>query len=307
VGGARPGAAARPIVPPDVPQFFAPDAAGGPVPLTPVVYGAANVRFTDPKLKVDVVRLVTWTTPIADAAVAVDWDAATAVDWPPESLERDAPDDAAYASVPGAALKAKNYDAWSKQFVTAIATRESLELLRSPSTGELSRPDESERDFRARLQQASREGRDRALEALRRKYAPRQAALDEKLRRAQQALERESQQASGQKLQTMISVGATLMSALMGRKAISASTLGRATTAARGFGRSMKESDDITRAQSTVQAVEEQRQALEDELKTETATLESAGDPATETFERVEVKPKRTNIAIKLVALVWSR
>jgi hypothetical protein len=305
--GARPGAAARPIVPPDVPQFFAPDAAGGPVPLTPVVYGAANVRFTDPKLKVDVVRLVTWTTPIADAAVAVDWDAATAVDWPPESLERDAPDDAAYASVPGAALKAKNYDAWSKQFVTAIATRESLELLRSPSTGELSRPDESERDFRARLQQASREGRDRALEALRRKYAPRQAALDEKLRRAQQALERESQQASGQKLQTMISVGATLMSALMGRKAISASTLGRATTAARGFGRSMKESDDITRAQSTVQAVEEQRQALEDELKTETATLESAGDPATETFERVEVKPKRTNIAIKLVALVWSR
>jgi hypothetical protein len=56
-----------------------------------------------------------------------------------------------------------------------------------------------------------------------------------------------------------------------------------------------------------VQAVEEQRQALEDELKTETATLESAGDPATETFERVEVKPKRTNIAIKLVALVWSR
>jgi hypothetical protein len=97
------------------------------------------------------------------------------------------------------------------------------------------------------------------------------------------------------------------MSALMGRKAISASTLGRATTAARGFGRSMKESDDITRAQSTVQAVEEQRQALEDELKTETATLESAGDPATETFERVEVKPKRTNIAIKLVALVWSR
>ena len=45
-------------------------------------------------------------------------------------------------------------------------------MLRSPSTGETSRPDESERDFRARLQQASRESRDRALDALRRKYAP---------------------------------------------------------------------------------------------------------------------------------------
>ena len=105
----------------------------------------------------------------------------------------------------------------------------------------------------------------------------------------------------------MISVGATLMGALMGRKAISASTIGRATTAARGMGRTMNESDDIDRAKQTVTAIEEQRQALEDELRTETATLESIGNPATETFERVSIKPKRTNVAVKLVALVWSR
>ena len=104
----------------------------------------------------------------------------------------------------------------------------------------------------------------------------------------------------------MISVGATLMGALMGRKAITASTIGRATTAVRGVGRSMKESEDIGRAQETVQAIDEQRQALEDEMKLETATLEAAGDPATETFERVTVKPKRTNIAVKLVWLMWS-
>ena len=42
-------------------------------------------------------------------------------------------------------------------------------------------------------------------------------------------VQRESEQASGQKLQTMISVGATLMGALMGRKAITASTLNDST------------------------------------------------------------------------------
>jgi len=299
-------ASGRPVVPPQIPEFFLPDAVGGPVPLTPLVYGAANVRFVEPKLKVDVSRLITWTTPIADGAVAVEWESATPVDAAPELLEREPPDDASFAAVPAAALKPKSYDAWAKQFITAVIAREELEVLRSPSTGELSRPDEAEREFRARLQQASRESRDRALEALRRKYAPRQAALDEKLRRARQAVERESQQATGQKLQTMISVGATLMGALMGRKAISASTVGRATTAVRGMGRTMKESDDIARAQQTTQAIEEQRQALEDELKLEAATLESAGDPATETFERMTVKPKRANVAVKLVALVWS-
>jgi len=287
--------------------FFSPDATGGRVPLTPVLYGSANVRFLDTKARVDVTKLVTWTTPIGDGAVAVDWDAAAVIDLLPEMLERDAPDEATFAQVPAAALKSKNYDAWSKQFVTSVTTKESLDVLRSPSTGELSRPDESERDFRARLQQSSRESRDRAIETLRKKFAPRQAALDEKLRRAQQKLEVESQQASGQKLQTMISVGATLMGALMGRKAISASTIGRATTAARGMSRTMKESEDISRASETVQAVTEQRQALEDELKMETSTLEAAGDPATETFDRISVKPKRANVTVKLVSLLWVR
>jgi hypothetical protein len=270
-----------------------------------MVYAAANIRFVDPRLNVDVAKLVTWTAPVSGGAVAVDWDGSTAVDLAPELLERDPPDGAAYGDVPAPALKPKNYDAWGKQFVAALLARESLDLLHSASTDEVSHPDESERDFRARLQQTSREKRDRALDALRRKYAPRQAALDEKLRRAQATVSRESEQATGQKLQTAISVGATLVSMFMGRKAVSASSIGRATTAARGIGKTMKESEDIARAQQDVEAVQQQRQALDDELKTESASLEAAADPATETFERISIKPKRANISLKLTALVW--
>src|SRR5262249_39378993 len=57
--------AARPVVPPDVPQFFAPDAAAAVTkPLRPVLYGEATVRFVDPKLKIDTLRLVTRATAI---------------------------------------------------------------------------------------------------------------------------------------------------------------------------------------------------------------------------------------------------
>src|SRR5581483_10615368 len=200
-------AAARPVVPPDVPQFFAPDAAAAvTTPLRPVLYGAATVRFVDPKRNIDTLRLVTRTTAIGDGAVAVDWSAAQPVEWPPESLEHEAPEGAVFGNLPAAAFKAKNYDAWTKQFAAVLSASEALELFESPASGAVSLPDESERDFRARLHQSSREGRDRALETLRRKYAPRQAALEEKLRRARQAVERESEQATGQGLQTAISV-----------------------------------------------------------------------------------------------------
>ena len=207
--------------------------------------------------------------------------------------------------VPAAAAKAKNYAVWSKQLGTWLSGNEAIELMKSPSTGEVSNPDESERDFRARLQHTGRESRDRAVDALRKKYGPKQAALEEKLRRAKQAAERESQQATGAKLQTAISVGATLVGALFGRKAISAGTIGRATTVARGVGRTMKESEDTQRAEQTVAAIEEQQQQLEADLAAETAALDASSAAVTETFERVVLKPKKGNVNVKLVALVW--
>ena len=55
-----------------------------------------------------------------------------------------------------------------------------------------------------RLQESTREQRDRAIEALRQKYAPKQAALQERLRRAEQTVARESEQATQQGEQAMV-------------------------------------------------------------------------------------------------------
>ena len=55
-----------------------------------------------------------------------------------------------------------------------------------------------------------------------------------------------------------VSLGATIFGALLGRKAISASSLGRATTAARGMSRIGKESQDVTRATENVTALKSQ-------------------------------------------------
>jgi len=303
-GGAGDVAGSRPVLAPDVPQYFT-GAVSATHPLEPVAYAAADVRFTDSKLGVDTAHSVAFMAPVTDGAVPVDWSAAERVEVMPDALQRDAPEGASFAALPGPAAKAKNYAAWNKQFNAWLSANETLSLLKSPTTGEVSNPDESERDFRARLHHAGREARDGAVDALRKKYGPRRAALDEKLRRAKQSLEKESEQATGAQLQTAISVGATLVGALLGRKAISASTLGRATTAARGVGRAMKESEDITRARETVAAIEAQIKTLDDELQTETTGFETTSDAVSEKLETVTLKPKRGGVAVKVVALVW--
>ena len=69
-----------------------------------------------------------------------------------------------FVELPGVATRARSYDAWRKDFASWLYRNQKLDLLRSPRLAAVSRPNESERDFRLRLQQAAREKRDEAVE-----------------------------------------------------------------------------------------------------------------------------------------------
>ncbi|MDQ5845370.1 MAG: ATP-binding protein [Acidobacteriota bacterium] len=302
------GSATRqPVLPPEVSQYFVPvrsNVNDATLVYHPMLVGAAEVHFSDKK--VDTTRELTLLAPIGDGAVTVDWDHASAVDLPVADLEQQAEENAQFAELPSAAGKAKSYSAWKKDFAGWIYRNQKLELLKSSKLGEVSNPEELERDFRVRLQQTAREERDEAVEKLRQKYAPKFAALEEKRRRAEQAVARESEQSSGQKMQTAISFGATLLSSFMGRKSLSLTTLGRATTAARGVGRSMKEAQDVGRAQETVAAVGQQLAELDTQFKSETEALDRSFDAQTEPLETVTLKPTKTNINVQVLGLAWT-
>jgi hypothetical protein len=298
----------RPVLPPEIPQYFialrGTAASGATLTYHAMILGAGEIRYSDTK-SVDMTQQLTLLGSIGEGAVALDWAQASTIDVRVEDLESEPDSSASFADVPASANKAKNFDAWKKDFASWIYRYQRLDLLESPSVGIVSNPGESEADFRVRLRQLGREKRDEATEKLRQKYAPKIAALEERKRRAVQAVERESQQATAAKLQTAISLGATLLSSFMGRKTLSTSTLGRATTTARGIGRSMKESQDASRAEESVEAIAQQQAELEAQFKAEVDSLEKSTDSQTEQLEKVSLKPTKSNIAVKLVALVW--
>jgi hypothetical protein len=295
-------ASARPIVPPDVPQYFAPGAAASWVPM---LVGAARVSYSDAKLGLDETSDVVVWTPLTDGPVAADWEHAEPADFAVGALTREPAGRGQFAPLPPPAAKAKSYAGWTKDFVSWAARSQSVELLRSSRLKLTSHPGESEGDFRVRVQHALREQRDAAVEALRAKQAPKLAALEEKIRKAGQNVQKESQQASEQKMSTAVSFGATVMGALLGRKAVSLSTLGRATTAARGVGRMGREAQDVARAQATLDTLTAQREALATSLEAELQQVQQDWSADGESFERVVVKPKRGGVQPQLVALVW--
>ncbi len=294
------------ILPPEITQYYIPvRSSGESLTYHPMLLGAAEVCYSNSKT-VEVTQQLTLLTAITDGPVSLDWSQAVALDLPVEDLETEPQSEAQFAEVPANATRVKNYATWRKDFASWIYRNQRLELLESPSLNIVSNPGESERDFRVRLQQLSREQRDDAVEKLRQKYAPKFEQLEERKRRAEQAVARETEQAKGQKMQTAISFGATLLSSFLGRKRASLSTLGRATTAVRGVGRSMKESQDVDRAEDNVAAITQKLADLEAEFQTETAALERSLDPQTEQLDKVSLKPTKANIAVKLVTLAWA-
>ncbi len=292
----------RPVLPSQVPQYFLPSGnQRTPLAYRPMLLGISQIRFSDVKKKVDVTRELEFLAPITNDPVPVDWEGAKKTDLTMPDLSNQPEEPAKYADLPSAASVPKNYAAWQKDFANWLLRSQKLELLRSPGLNQYSRPGESESDFRIRMQLAARELADDNMEKLRNKYAPKYTALDERIRKAEMAVDKEQDQVKRQRYQGAVSLGSTLLGAFVGRKATSG-----ATRTVRDYQRVQKEKKDIEFAGENLQALQQQRKKLEEDFQLEVKALGQRIDPLTEKLETISIASTRTNITVKLVALVWS-
>ena len=289
----------RPALPPAVPQVFLPASGSEPVIYSPRLLGAATIRFTDGKLGVEQTREAILFAPIPAGLSGAEWTELSGVRL--SELEKTPAAGAEFEDAPPAAGRPKNYAAWEKDCRQAIVENQRLQVFRCADLKTTSKANETEAEFKARIALAGRENRDAGVEALRKKYAPKVASLQARLARADAAVQRQKEQASQARMQTFISVGSTLLGALLGRKTLSASTIGKATTAARGVGRSIQEGSQAATAEQSAEAIRQQIAEIETEIEAESAAL-AATEPS---IEIVEVKPVRSGVSVRLIALAW--
>ena len=294
-----------PVLPPDVPQFFIPPKGlVDALSYHPAVIALADVSFASAKYGVTEQRRVVVLGSMDDGPITLEWDGGERIELDPSVLERGPRDGAAFGALPKAAASARSYAAWGKAFQKWVVTNEQIELMRSGTLKLTSSVGETERDFRIRLQVQAREHRDADVETLRGKYATKLASLQERVRRAEQAVAREQSQASQAKVDTVLSVGSAILGAVFGRGKI-AGTVGKMGTAARGMGRAAQQSSDVTRANESVQALQQQYADLEAKLQEEIDALGATYDAQRETLERLPIKAKSGDVHVQLVALAW--
>ena len=296
--------AGRPSLPPQIPEYFLSlrgAKPAGALPLyKPVICALGDVHFAGGQN----LRQV-FMADVGSEILSLNWDQAQSVTIDENQLEKESEAQAEFASLASAASKPENYKLWSRDFADFLYRTARIERYRSAEFKVDSNPGESESDFRIRLSQLTREKRDRMMEALRNKYGPKIALLEDRMRRAEQRVEKEKTDVRQAGIQTAISLGATLLGAFMGRKTFSTGTIGRASTTMRTGMRTVKERADIVAASENLDVLQQQKQDLESEFNAEMQALEGSTDPSKQSIDTVAERPKKADISVRLVALVW--
>jgi hypothetical protein len=296
-------ASARPLLPPDVRQFFVPPVARAEgLHYRPAVVAVAEVRYAQARLGVDETRSLQVLVPLEAGPIAFSPDRAEVVDLPTEFLDPEPLPGAAFAALPAEATQARSYAGWSRELTRWIQSSQPIVLYESKEMKLTSNVGESERDFRIRLSERAREARDAQADRIRQRYESRFRTLEDRLRRAEQAAARRAAQSQQAVLNTGVAVLGGLLGAMLGGSA--RGQLGRASTAARGAGRVAQTRQETTMAGETVEAVRAQVGELERELQAELHRLDDAAIGEAP-LEETAVRPNLNAISMRLLALVW--
>jgi hypothetical protein len=296
-----------PIAPPGLDQYFVPPtrvpARDENLVYWPRVLAAADVRYSNPKLQSDVQREYLLAAELAGDLP--DWDSADSLALTASTLNAEPRSGTSFSDCPSALLTPANFKTWGKELTRWLRDERPLVIFSSPAMKLSSEPGEDEGEFRARLQQLGNERRDQNVAKLKKKYESKFQTLQEQRLRAEQAIDREAQQAQNHKLDTAISFGTAILGAFLGRKAVSATSATRMGTAVRKAGRAREQAQDVDRAREKLAMVNEKTQALEAQFEKDVEKLDGAYDAQSEQLRTVEIRPRATDVHISRMGLGW--
>lgn len=306
-------AAAEPAGPPRLPasirqRFALPlrrTPTGGRLVYRPALLGECRLHFVRASYKVDLWRDVSLLTPIRDDALARFWEEAEPLREPLD-LDLQPEEPASFAELPPTFSKAKNYTQLGKDLKACLYRTREVSVWKCRELKQYSEADEAEDEFRARLAHQLREKRELRVEKLRKRYASKLATQKDRIDRAEVGVSKEQQQFRQKSMDTALSFGQSILSALFGRKLASSSNVSRAATSMRRMRRAADERTDIQRAKEKLEAAEQKLADLEAEFEEEVAQIEDALQVENLELERLTIRPRKSDLQVTGVQLVWT-
>ncbi len=267
----------------------------------PAVLVAATVSFLSRKWDVDHTITPLLLVPPPERASAVDWEEAERLIVDLDDLEHSparVEEGPYFAPAPESVNSARDLKSVARSAKDWLYRTARLPLKVHRTLGIVKRPEDRERDFRLRIMQAARERRDEEVDKLQAKYEKRLDKLEAKLRKLERELAEDQAEYEARKREALLTTGETVLSFFLGRRR-------RITTIATKQRLAAKAKREIEETRQEIAEVRQDIEELEAELEEAVNEIRRKWDAALDDIEEIELKPRKSDVAVDLVALAW--
>jgi hypothetical protein len=299
----------RPALPAGIAEVFLPMSGGvsggSDVVYRPALLGTVDVRYARARTDLDEWRRISCLAPLEPTTGGRPWDAGRVLEEDEPEWLQDPGLEGGYASLPAAAARPASYPRWESALRGFVYRSCPLRLWRCPEAKLISRPGESDGDFRIRVRESAREARDERLEKIRKRYGQKLVRADDRVLAAERRLAGQKDQYSERRAQSVLRTGESILGALLGRKVLSSTNVRRASASMRSARQTARERDDVERAEERLREAIEKRDMLAAEFEDKIAAERGSADDAALTIEELLVAPRKSEISVRRLALAW--
>jgi len=294
----------RQLIPDKITQYFVEpnEHVGGNNRLVyrPALFGRGRLHFVRSSYKVDKWDELSFLASVSGGELPNEiWDEAELLEHNLDFISQPF-EGSEFAKPPTDLQKSSNYTTWKKELKEFLYRGQEMIVWKCEDLKKYSEPGESLGDFKVRLEQLVSENRDDEVDDLRKKYAKKFTTLRGQIRRAEDKVEVQEEQYKQSRMSSYLSVGSTLMGALLGRRSTR-----NATTSVRSFGRSSKEKSDIDRAKDSLDELQIKFEDLEREFNDEVTELEEKLSIHNLEFTDLKLSPRKSDISVEDFGVCW--
>ena len=276
-------------------QYFEPDVSGTGY-FYPTIGAKVTVHFYQERRGIDLEREEELYLPLEYDTIRYAWEEAEDETLHFDQFPKRPPAEAKLEEVPSLVLDDRGLKLATRELKEEIYRSHALELYRCKSPKLESKVEESRADFIVRVQDLLDDQKEQEIEKLKERYGRKEKRLLERLAKAKERVEKESSDSTS----SMIEAGIAVLGALFGHA--SATKVGRAVSKG---SRVLKERGEMSRAQERVEQINEELESLSYELEEKIDALSDRYSIDNCEIDTVKIKPKKRDIDIELMGLVW--
>ena len=292
----------KPMISKKIKEYFNDTNINSDDPFYPYIYANAKVRFYNQKRGIDTEEAFDYKLELYEEMNTIDW--SEAYEEKPENLSLKCKSSAKFAKLPAIVQEASSLKEFERKLKDYLYHNRRIELFACKKLKMESEIGESESDFRARVDGVLKEKKEAEIEKIEKRYKTKFERLQDKLQRLEIKLEKEKSDVSSKTTDTILDVGLGILGALFGRKS---SAITKSASALKKGGRILKEKKDVEAVEAQIAEVQEDIKNLKEDLEAEIEKIEEKYSPENYEIEPLIIKPRRSDVSVEDIALLWEK